>query len=200
MSFFNSITGEMKNKPLLIFLAASGVGLWLFLLLVLFSKCAAQQQPNLYLPPASQSIWHKEKTGRYEFANPTKMAGWGLIILASFVDGATEGFEFDGRKSWERKFGANPHGFFGSESWRRLYVGGDPANGKVKGYQRHFGAWDSYHLGDDFRKLGYISGGVTLAIGGQQVNSKWWHYAIDVGVALGISMVAKREGILFARY
>ena len=116
----------------------------------------------------------------------TKIIGWTVLASAGFIDGMVEGYEFDGRTSFERKFGADPNGFWGSQSWRN----------KDNWYAKQFGVFDFYHVADDFRKLGYISGGVLITLGEKQ---NWKHLLIDVGVGLLVSSGAKRSGLHYIR-
>lgn len=76
-----------------------------------------------------------------------------LAILSSIADGVVEGFEFDGRKSFERKFGVAAHSFWGSKSYKNK----DTWWFKVTG-----GVWDFYHLADDVRSWGYRLSGIAL--------------------------------------
>lgn len=187
----------MNTSSIYKFLAISGVLFWLLLMVAMFGR-ACGQSVNLHLP--KQGIWIKEKTGRYEIANPSKFIGWGVLAIAGAVDGMVEGYEFDGRKSFERKFEVSPNSFWGSQSWRRAYVGGDPQNGYKSKKAQIFGANDFYHVADDVRKLGYITGGITVAIGGKQTNSKWWHYAADFAIGFAISGLAKQQAMEWVRH
>jgi hypothetical protein len=47
--------------------------------------------------------------------------------------------------------------------------------------------------------LGYIGGGIVLGIGGKRVNAKWWHYAIDFGLAFAVSAATKSAGYHWVR-
>lgn len=183
-----------KSKSLQKFVQVMG-GLFILLLLIsLFSK-AICQKPELHLP----SIWIKEQTGRYEFANPAKLLGWGALAVAGWADGAVEGYEFDGRIAFEKGWGKSPASFWGSESWRNVYRGGNPDNGFKSRWAEWRGARDFYHTADDVRKFGYITGGVVIGIGGKQVNVKWWHYALDAAISFGVSATAKHLGMRWVR-
>jgi len=116
----------------------------------------------------------------------TKIIGWTVLASAGFVDGMVEGYEFDGRTSFERKFGADPNGFWGSQSWRN----------KDNWYAQNFGVWDFYHVADDYRKIGYISGGVLITLGEKQ---KPGHLLLDVAIGLVVSAGAKRIGLNYIR-
>ena len=146
----------------------------------------AKPQPKINLWANSQPF----KIGTYRITN-TKLAGWAVLSFAGAIDGIVEGYEFDGRTSFERKYGVNPNGYFGSRSWEKAHT-------KETLYAKYFGAWDFYHNADDVRKIGYISGGVMIGIGGL-VNTKWWHYAVDVAASFAVSGVAKSAGMFWIR-
>lgn len=71
-----------------------------------------------------------------------------LLIIASVADGFVEGYEFDGRMFFEKKFGADPTGFWGSKSWE---------NKDTWWYKISGGTCDFYHVADDIRKHFYIA-------------------------------------------
>ena len=128
-----------------------------------------------------------------------KIAGWGMLAVAGVADGAVEGYEFDQRKSFERKYNVSKTGYFGSQSWKSAYSGGDIDNGFKSGFVQTFGAQDFYHHADDLRKLGYISGGVVIGIGGNKINSKKWYYIIDFAAGFAISAATKSASMLWIR-
>lgn len=128
-----------------------------------------------------------------------KIAGWGLVAVAGAADGMVEGYEFDNRKSFERKFNVSKTGYFGSQSWKRAYKGGNPDNGFKSDFVRIMGAHDFYHHADDLRKIGYLSGGVVLGIGGNKINSKKWYYIIDFAAAFAISAATKSASMRWIR-
>lgn len=128
-----------------------------------------------------------------------KIAAWSVLAVAGFSDGAVEGYEFDGRQSFERKYNVQPVSFFGSESWKLAYHNNDPEQPK-KPLWSVIGAPDFYHLADDVRKGGYISGGIVIGISGAKSNSKWWHYAVDFGASLAISGMSKAAGMYWIRH
>jgi hypothetical protein len=129
----------------------------------------------------------------------TKIAAWSLCAAGGVADGLLEGYLHDGRTSFERKWNANKTGFFGSESWRMVYKLGDPEKGFKTPLHGWLGASDFYHLTDDTRKIGYLTGGITLGIGGAKVNQKWWHYAVDFGASLTISALSKSAAYYYIR-
>ena len=129
----------------------------------------------------------------------TKIAAWSLCAVGGVADGLLEGYLHDGRTSFERKWGANKTGFFGSESWRMVYNDGDPENGLKTPLHGWAGAMDFYHITDDSRKVGYITGGITLGIGGAKVNQKWWHYALDFGISFAASAISKSAAYYYIR-
>lgn len=129
----------------------------------------------------------------------TKVAGWALCAVGGIADGLCEGYEFDGRKSFERKYNAKKTGYFGSESWRNVYKNGDPEQGFKSGIHRNMGAFDFYHHADDLRKIGYISGGVIIGINGHKTNTKKWYYIIDFAAAFAISATTKSLSMRWIR-
>ena len=128
-----------------------------------------------------------------------KIAGWSAAAVSGAVDGVLEGYEFDGRKSFESKYNVSETGYFGSESWRRAYKNNDPEQGHKNLYSQTFGAWDFYHHADDARKIGYISGGIVIGMSGAKSNSKWWHYAVDFGIGFAVSGATKAAGMYWIR-
>jgi hypothetical protein len=131
--------------------------------------------------------------------NNLKLAGWAGLAFAGAVDGIVEGYEFDGRTSFERKYQVQKSGYFGSESWQRAYKNGNVEQGYKNRITQSLGAQDFYHHADDVRKLGYISGGIAVGISGTQTNTKWWHYLIDFGIGFAISGATKAAGMYWIR-
>lgn len=128
-----------------------------------------------------------------------KLAGWGVLAVAGVADGMVEGYEFDQRKSFERKYNVSKTGYFGSQSWKRAYKGNNLDNGFKSGFVKTFGAQDFYHHSDDLRKLGYISGGVVIGINGTKTNSKKWYYIIDFAAGFAISAATKSASMRWIR-
>ena len=77
-----------------------------------------------------------------------------FVAVASIADGMVEGFEFDGRGSFERKFGVDPKGFWGSKSHVIT---------QQNFWNKHLGKFDFYHVADDIRKFFYL---LSSLIGG----------------------------------
>ena len=127
----------------------------------------------------------------------SKAAGFAALALASAVDGVLEGYAFDGRKSFERKYGADQQSWAGSQSWRRAYVNGDPNQGHASAYAKHFGAWDFYHLADDVRKFGYVGAG--LSIGFNFKDQNWRATLLDLLISAIISSGSKRLAMAWVR-
>jgi len=166
---------------------------WLFLSLValgIFASLFAQNlpEPQLNLPASEAKKWNWEKT-----------AGIGLIVIASVADGMVEGYEFDGRTSFERKFGASPTKFWGSRSWENAYIDRDVSKGFKPGFTKWFGSVDFYHVADDVRHIGYIGGGVLLGIGIKKSKGGWKRAAIELGSTVIISSLSKRAGMAWIR-
>lgn len=128
----------------------------------------------------------------------TKVAGWGITAVGGALDGMLEGYSFD-RTNFERKYGADKYGYWGSQSWRNVYNNGNPADGFKSPAHRWLGAWDFYHHADDWRKLGYIGGSIVLGVGGAKSNTKWWHYAADFAVTFALSAATKSAGMAYIR-
>lgn len=126
----------------------------------------------------------------------TQAIGFTLVGLGGFIDGLVEGYEFDGRTSFERKFGADPNGFWGSESWRNVYKDGNPDNGYKSWMHAQIGAFDFYHVGDKLRKGLYISGGIVISIGEKR---KFKYYLYDFLIATATSSFTKRMGMMWIR-
>ncbi len=127
---------------------------------------------------------------RYKITNQ-KIIGWSILAIGGAADGITEATQFD-RHVFEVKFDVDSKGFWGSESYLRAYKGGDPDNGYKSWYAKNFGAWDAYHLGDDIRKLGYISGGLVITLGSKQ---RKIHYLYDFLIGFAISAATKRAAM-----
>lgn len=127
-----------------------------------------------------------------------KLAGWGMVAVAGAADGAVEGFEFDGRKSFERKYGASKTGYFGSQSWKRSYKGNNPDNGFKSDFVRIMGAHDFCHHADDLRKIGYISGGVVIGLNTHK-NTNKWHTVADFAIGFAVSSLTKSAAMWWIR-
>ena len=114
------------------------------------------------------------------------------------ADGLCEGYEFDGRKSFERKYNAKKTGYFGSESWRMVYRNGDPELGFKSSLHRNMGAFDFYHHADDLRKIGYLSGGVVLGLNAHR-NTNKWHTVADFAIGFAVSSLIKSAAMRWIR-
>lgn len=136
----------------------------------------------------------------YEW-NTKKTVGLGILILASLADGIVEGYEFDGRKSFERKYGVKPISYAGSESWRLAYKNNDVFQGHKNAWTKFAGASDLYHHLDDLRKFGYISGGIFITLGSKKGKFKdvWKSHLIDFAVYSVASSVSKSAGMRWVR-
>ncbi len=165
--------------------------IFIFLLVNLlpYNKCSAQKATvKEYLTVAKS----------YKITR-TKIAGWSLVAVGGIADGLLEGYLHDGRTSFERKWNANKTGFWGSESWRMVYRLGDPKKGFKTPLHGWLGASDFYHITDDSRKAGYVTGGITLGIGGAKTNTKRWHYAVDFGISFAASAISKSAAYYYIR-
>ena len=153
------------------------------------------------IPQTKISLWSNTPVFNFRGyqVNNLKLAGWAGLAFAGAVDGIVEGYEFDGRQSFERKYNAAKSGYFGSESWRLAYKNGDVDQGQKNGITKVLGAQDFYHHADDLRKLGYVTGGITLGISGTQTNIKKWHYMADFIIGFAISGATKAAGMYWIR-
>lgn len=127
-----------------------------------------------------------------------KLAGWGMVAVAGAADGMVEGYEFDRRKSFERKYGVSQTGYFGSKSWKRAYKDGVQANGFKSDFVRIMGAQDFYHHADDLRKIGYLSGGVVIGMQHRK-NTKKWHTVADFAIGFAVSSLTKSAAMWWIR-
>ena len=127
-----------------------------------------------------------------------KLAGWGVLAVAGVADGMVEGYEFDQRKSFERKYNVKKTGYFGSQSWKSAYKGGNVDNGFKSDFVRVMGAQDFYHHADDLRKIGYVSGGVIIGTQHRN-NTKKWHTVADFAIGFAVSSLTKSAAMWWIR-
>ena len=127
-----------------------------------------------------------------------KIAGWGMVAVAGAADGLAEGYEFDRRLSFERKYRVSKTGYFGSQSWKRAYKDGNPDNGFKSDFVRIMGANDFHHHADDLRKIGYLSGGVVLGLSAHR-NTKKWHTVADFAIGFAVSSITKSAAMWWIR-
>lgn len=147
-------------------------------------------------------IFQKMKSNpnqKYKPFTKAKILGYSLLAVGGTFDGMLEGYQFDGRKSFERKWGVEPESYFGSLSWKTAYQNNTVNQGFKSPYREWRGANDFYHLADDVRKIGYISGGVAIGLSSYNQNSKWWHYALDILISSTISSSSKAIGVKWIR-
>ena len=127
-----------------------------------------------------------------------KLAGWGMVAVAGAADGLVDGYEFDNRTSFERKYGVSKTGYFGSQSWKRAYNGNNQDNGFKSDFVRVMGAHDFYHHADDLRKIGYLSGGVVIGLNAHR-NTKKWHTVADFAIGFAVSSLTKSAAMWWIR-
>ena len=165
------------------------------LMLTALSLSAQMENVMLDIPDPGKGLF-----SGYEWNNK-KTIGLTTLILASLADGIVEGYEFDGRKSFERKFGVKPISYSGSESWRLAYKNNDVAQGHKNTWTKFAGASDLYHHLDDLRKFGYISGGIFITLGSKKGKFKdvWKSHLIDFAVYSIASSVSKSAGMRWVR-
>lgn len=116
------------------------------------------------------------------------VVGYILLAIASIADGMVEGYEFDNRKSFERKFAVTPRSFWGSLSWMN----------KDSLYARLFGVFDFYHVADDLRKWGYMAGAGLI---GYYLSAEWngWHSVALLIHAPLMTIIAKQMSMRWIR-
>jgi hypothetical protein len=138
--------------------------------------------------PIFGSNYKPSKTLRYDFRE-RKVEGLLVLIFASFIDGAVEGFEFDNRTSFERKgWTKNKYGYFGSLSHAK----------EKNQLEEIYGVVDFYHTADDIRKFWYIGGGGLYAMGMRE-NEKVIHHFIDIGIMVLTTSLSKQIGMDWIR-
>jgi hypothetical protein len=128
--------------------------------------------------------------GQYKVTN-SKVVGWAMIAAGGFVDGFVEGYEFDGRTYFERKFGVSPTSRFGSRSWERRYTHPNVWN-------QNMGVFDFYHIADDGRKVFYIGGGIVIGLNLRKQKRTYNLY--DILATLAISSISKSAGMRLVRH
>jgi len=134
------------------------------------------------------------KIGSYQF---TKLKAAGLLGIAvgAIANGAAQGYYYDGGTSFERMFGANPAGFFGSQSWRKRYRDGDPAHGLAHPAYSILPVFDFNHTAQFIANHATYSGGIVLGIGSMKYNRKWWHYALDFSAATATNVLFRAAAL-----
>lgn len=177
------------KKSFDIFLRLVGALTLLFIAIALFNRGHAQGFLRQYL-----HTW-----------NTQKAIGITTLGFAGFVDGSLEGYGFDGRHSFERKWDADPYGFWGSKSHLKSFVDNDPSKGRKSGFTTWTGVWDFYHAADKSRKVGYITGGFVFGLGSwkckwkERTKREKWYFVMDVGAAVLVSSTAKNIGMRWVR-
>jgi len=146
----------------------------------------------------TRGVKYAKTFGTYKITK-AKLIGFGLCVAGGATDGLLEGYHIDNRTSFERKYNAKRYGFWGSESWRMVYKGGNPDNGFKSPVHKWLGATDFYHIADDVRKVGYISGGLVIGISAGRTNQKLWHYAADFAISFALSAASKSIAYKYIR-
>jgi len=144
----------------------------ILVLLFVTSSLLAQQKVSMELPPIEINIprttlnssTDQVVSDKYRL---TKGKIWGLasVALGSFTWYAKERYEFQGRRFFEVKFGADPYGFWGSRSFEIVR-------------ERSF-KYDFYHFANTGGKYLILGGGITIGISGAKNNKKKIHYLYD---------------------
>ncbi len=120
-----------------------------------------------------------------------KLIGWTILAVAGGADGGNEAFDMDKRMFFVETFGADRYGYWGDQSWRSIYVGGNPANGYKSAFHRRMGAQDFYHHTDKLRRYSYVGGTAFLTISGTRHKQKISHTLLDIGIGLLVSGITK---------
>lgn len=128
-----------------------------------------------------------------------KPSGWVLLGVVSFINGAGQAYTWGDRKVFEKKWNKDPYGFWGSQSWRMVYVNGDPAQGYKHWIYKHTGAPDFYHVADDISKYGYMTAGTVIGINFYNSEMVLWHWLLDLGISLTVAAFGKRAGMNWIR-
>jgi len=152
--------------------------------------------PNLYL----YRVMDYEKAKPYRPFAKEKIIANAFLTIPALADGLVEGYEFDGRKSWERKLGVDPYSYGGSLSWTEIYINNDPSQGEKSKFRTWLGANDFYHHMDDTRKIGYISGGFLLGRASAKHNNKLWQDLADLAITNIWTGFIKSRGLHYIRH
>lgn len=112
-----------------------------------------------------------------------------VLCFVNFIDGVVEGYEFDGRTSFERIWGVQPYSYFGSLSHDSDWTWFE----KLKQSQVDF-----YHTADDLRKWGYMTGGYMLGRASVK-NTRKVHMFYDLGISFIIGGIFKSVGMHWVR-
>jgi len=135
---------------------------------------------------------------QYQFKRE-KIAGLAILAGAAAVDGVLEGYGFDGRTSFERKYGWSPYSFAGSLSWTSVYNNRQVEQGFKSAIHRWYGAFDFYHVADDVRSVGYKAGGGLFFVGSYKQNTRRRHWFLDLVIVSVVSSGAKSLGMKWIR-
>lgn len=153
------------------------------------------KQYNLYQPSITLQIPNSIKTYKL---NKYKAVGFCMMVTSGVLNGIRQGYEFDGRTSFERKYHFDPYGYFGSLSWTRRYVNGIVNDG-VKPLYKYFPVPDLYHTLEIMSHTGFTTGGIVIGIG-SRTNKKPIHYLMDFGLAMAVNMVSIQIGYYYVRH
>ncbi len=118
--------------------------------------------------------------GQYK-VNKNQLIGWSVLGFTGIIDGSHTAYTYNNRL-FEQKFGSDPTGFFGSQSWRRLYD-------RPNFYNENFGVFNFDHIATDLKILGYISGGIIIGLGEKK---KFKYYLYDFIISVIVISGTKR--------
>lgn len=176
------------KRQLDILLRIIGALALLFVAIVLFNRCLGAVDS---LPPVKLHLPEAKSAG-YEFT-PRKVLGWGLFAIAGAAHGYTDAYHAD-PNVFERRWGADDYGFFGSNAWERNYKGNryQAPDGSTNPHKPQIGNTfrDVWHFGNMTQKTFLIGGTFTLATSKGQ---KLKHKLLDVAIGMAAYSIAAHE-------
>jgi hypothetical protein len=151
-------------------------------------------QPDIEFPASNKLL----KIKGYELTK-TKAVGLALVAIGGITNGMLQGYEFDGRMSFERKYNVDPRGYWGSQSWARRYRDFNPAHGLAHPAYKHLPVFDFYHTAQIIHHHSLVTGGIIVGISSAYTNKKWWHYGLDLAASTFINSASQSIGLRWIR-
>ena len=115
----------------------------------------------------SKLQWYDFST--YRFKGNKKQWVWGAYAIAGILHGGREAYHAE-PTVFEKRFGAAPQSFFGSEQWKRNYFNRDPDNGHKPNLFNP--VRDYYHFSGATTKAVWIGGAFVLGMSKQPMKYK----------------------------